>query len=84
MKRAITIAVIVLFAGGAGYYLYKISPEQPGPQNQNQNSEFDLSGAKLLSEPGPVTADDHVLGNPQAKNIMVAYEDLQCPACANF
>lgn len=32
----------------------------------------------------PVSADDHILGNPEADNIIVEYSDLECPFCKNF
>lgn len=31
-----------------------------------------------------VTADDHVLGNPRAKVIIVEYSDTECPFCKMF
>lgn len=60
--------------------MFKISPQTPsGGQEQ-----FDLSGMEQLSEPSAIKPDDHVLGNPEAKNTAIIYEDLQCPACASF
>lgn len=32
----------------------------------------------------PVTPKDHILGNPNAKIVVVEYSDLQCPYCADF
>ncbi len=32
----------------------------------------------------PVTAADHILGNPRAKVIIVEYSDTECPFCKNF
>ncbi len=32
----------------------------------------------------PVTASDHILGNLNAKVIVVEYGDFQCPACASY
>ena len=61
--------------------MLKISPEQkPGASS----ADFDLNNLTKLTQPSEVTDGDHILGNPAAKNIMVAYEDFQCPACANF
>lgn len=81
MRRVITIVIIVLVCLGFGYFLFRISPQQARPA---AGEDFDLSGAKQLSEPGPLVGDDHFLGNKEAKNTLVAYEDLQCPACAVF
>ena len=32
----------------------------------------------------PISADDHILGNPNAKVVMVEYADYQCPFCGRF
>lgn len=32
----------------------------------------------------PVTSNDHVLGNPNAKVIIVEYSDTECPFCKSF
>jgi len=32
----------------------------------------------------PVTASDHILGNPSAKVVIVEYADLECPFCKEF
>ncbi len=79
-KKIITISIIVLLAIGFGWYLFSISG---GPQNGTIDN-FDLSNLDETSMPAPVTAEDHVLGNPDAKNTIIIYEDLQCPACKNY
>lgn len=85
MKKIITIAIIVLLALGFGYFLFKISPQQSNGTGDAFGG-FDLSAAKpgSMNEPGPVVEDDHILGDPNAKNVFVVYEDIQCPACAAF
>jgi protein-disulfide isomerase len=32
----------------------------------------------------PVTPDDHIIGNPNAKVVIVEYSDLECPFCKSF
>ena len=32
----------------------------------------------------PATEDDHILGNPNAKIVIVEYSDTECPFCKNF
>jgi formate-nitrite transporter family protein len=34
--------------------------------------------------PAPVTADDHVRGNPAAPITLIEYGDFQCPACETY
>src|SRR4029079_17972294 len=31
----------------------------------------------------PVTSDDHILGNPQARITLLEYGDYECPDCFN-
>jgi len=35
-------------------------------------------------EVAPVTADDHILGNPNAPIMIIEYSDFDCPFCKNF
>ena len=32
----------------------------------------------------PVSADDHVLGNPEAEIVIVEFSDIDCPFCSQF
>jgi protein-disulfide isomerase len=32
----------------------------------------------------PISAEDHIVGNPKAKTIILEYSDLDCPFCKNF
>ncbi len=83
MKRTITIVIIILVALGFGYFLFKISPEQPAGSG-GWAQDFNLSDFETISQPKDISFDDHILGNPEAKNVLVEYGDLQCPACAAF
>ncbi|MEK7618304.1 MAG: thioredoxin domain-containing protein [Patescibacteria group bacterium] len=80
MRKIITTVIIVILALGLGYYLFKIS----GGTKGTGSNDFDLSGVQPTDKIRDLQSDDHVLGNPQAKNIMVAFEDIQCPACKNY
>ncbi|MFA5991340.1 MAG: DsbA family protein [Candidatus Doudnabacteria bacterium] len=81
MKKIITITIVVLLVLGFGFFLFKISPQEQLAQTQTAG-DFDLSGVKKITEPAPVTTDDRILGNINAKNTLLAYEDYQCPSCA--
>ncbi|MBI5530574.1 MAG: thioredoxin domain-containing protein [Candidatus Doudnabacteria bacterium] len=81
MKKIITISVVVLLALGFGFFLFKISPQEQ-QQTQNATSDFDLSAVKAATEPRALSVDDHIQGKPDAKNVLIAYEDFQCPSCA--
>jgi protein-disulfide isomerase len=80
-KTPIIVTIIVIAFMGLGFLLYKISP-QPEPGLELKG--FDYSQVQKTDKPRPVEQDDHILGNQQAKNVLIAYEDLQCPACRNF
>lgn len=80
-KTPLIITILVIAFMALGFLLYKISPQ---PQSALNLDYFDLSSAQKVEQPRPVDGQDHVLGNPEAKNMVVAYEDIQCPACRAF
>ncbi len=79
-KRVVTIGIVVLLFLGFGYYLFTISGGVP----TSGSVDFNLKDVKPTDKLREVQVDDHILGNPQAKNTMVAFEDIQCPACKNY
>ncbi len=81
VKKIITIIIIVLLVLGFGYYLFKISGGVPTDSN---GSEFNVSDIKPSDQIRDIQQDDHVLGDIKAKNTMIAFEDIQCPACKNY
>src|SRR3990167_2062345 len=82
MKKTISIVIIVILALGFGWYLFKISGGTKG--TSNGGTDFDLRDVQPTDKLRDIQADDHVLGNPEAKNTMIAFEDIQCPACKNY
>ncbi len=46
--------------------------------------EFNPASVKPITQPGALKASDHTLGNLNAKNIFIVYDDFQCPACRVF
>lgn len=73
-KMAVPIAIIV--AGGmiaVSLYLVNSRPTaNPGTQ------------PTVAEEIRGVQADDHILGNPNAKIVIVEYSDTECPFCKQF
>jgi len=70
---AIVIAGVII--AGAMYFSNgkKVeSPVAPLPQ------------VSALDQIRPVTADDHIRGNPNASVIVVEYSDTECPFCGRF
>jgi protein-disulfide isomerase len=65
------IAVAIYFSGG----------KAPATvQNNNLNPET----AQEATPVPPVSAEDHILGNPNAPIVIVEYSDYDCPFCKRF
>lgn len=49
-------------------------------------SADDIAQEQVTAETvvAPVTADDHIKGNPNAPIVIVEYSDFDCPFCKNF
>jgi len=42
------------------------------------------SPEELAKNVPPVTADDHIIGDPKAHVVIIEYSDLECPFCKTF
>lgn len=70
------IAAAIFFSGNNNNSSsQKINDTAPEGQQQMQGD---------LSNINPITADDHILGDPNAKIVLVEYSDYDCPFCKNF
>lgn len=87
MSEKFSLPVSIIIAGlliGGGIFLNgKISRDNPTiaqrqAQMQEANSES-LKGAMR-----PIDANDHILGNPKARVLVVEYSDTECPFCKIF
>lgn len=81
-KSSMTVPVAIIIAGAfiAGAIFYtsgKSNIVAPKPATENGKKE---EAAKIP----PVTAKDHMLGNPNAPIVLVEYSDTECPFCKNF
>lgn len=79
------IPLSIIIAGAliaAGIYLggMRTAANQPLSASSNQGA----TGTPQDIQLNPVTPDDHILGNPNAKVVMVEYSDLECPFCKAF
>ena len=54
---------------------------QPSPQQKETAQQEETLPTGPAS---PVTAEDHILGNPNAPIVIVEYSDFDCPFCKNF
>lgn len=48
------------------------------------NSGLAVATGNQIASLDPVTKKDHILGNPNAKIVIVEYSDLECPFCKTF
>ncbi len=64
------IAASIYLSGG------KQAAVAPGLGNQSPTAD--------LSKVDPITADDHIRGNPNAPLLIVEYSDFDCPFCQRF
>lgn len=81
MKKNIIISFVIILFLILGYALYKISPP---PQQRPSAIKFNLENIVPLEKPSEALEEENILGDKSAKNTIVAFEDFQCPACANF
>lgn len=75
----ISIPVAIVIAGvliaGAIYFVNRDTTANPPANNTGQKEDVDLD---------PVTSNDHLLGNPNAKVVIVEYSDTECPFCKEY
>jgi protein-disulfide isomerase len=77
-QQQIVGAIILAGVLIAGAILLKGNVGTPVPQNGANNP------VAINTKITPVSAQDRVIGNPQAKVTLVMYEDFQCPFCGKF
>ena len=78
MSDKLSIPLSIVVAGlliGGGFYLRGSSKNNYNPIKE---------GIEQSAGMRPVDASDHVLGNPEARLILVEYSDPECPFCKNF
>lgn len=74
---SIVIAAIVI--AGALFMVNKgDSPNVPG------DGDTVPTNGEVAKDMKPVSADDHILGNPNAEVVIVEYSDTECPFCKRF
>ena len=73
----ISIVVAGLLIAGAVIFTHGAAPTTAGTGSQT-NATPKTANIK------PVTSADHILGNPNAKVLMVEYSDTECPFCKSF
>jgi protein-disulfide isomerase len=79
----IPVAIVIAAALVAGAIIYTGSTKSsPGTQIVGGTGQVEQQTPEV--EIAPVTAKDHILGNPNAPIVIVEYSDYDCPFCKNF
>ncbi len=73
-KQIILSVIIVLLFVGLAIFLGGNKPPLQ-KSNDNQATENQIR---------PVSVDEHIIGNPNAKIVIVEYSDTECPFCKRF
>lgn len=83
MNKNFSIPLAIIAAGliiGAAVYFTR---DAGTPDNNDQDANA-VSSQNQEQKVPEITADDHILGNPDASISYFIYSDLQCPYCRNF
>jgi len=78
LSLPISIVIAGIIIAGTIYYTKKPSPPSPNNTNPVPSQKQEMKGPK------EITADDHILGNPDADLTFILYTDLECPFCKKF
>ena len=79
---AVPVAIVIGFAFIAAAIYFSQTKAPPDNTNQqNTGTEEVKADGKALA---PVTADDHIRGNPNAPVVVIEYSDFDCPFCKQF
>jgi len=76
-KKTIVSTLVVMGVLLVGVFLLK---DTTAPVKTADNSE-NIFDSVIIN---PVTTDEHIYGNPEAKIMIVEYSDTECPYCKNF
>jgi len=83
MSEKLTLPMSIILAGlliGGGIYLNgKITRDNPTVSQKQQ-----LASKNLSDTVRPIDANDHILGSPKARILVIEYSDTECPFCKNF
>ncbi len=82
-RNSLIIPVAIVVAGaliaGALFLTNKNKTQSPDAAKIDQTKSAENG---IMIE--PVSADDHILGNPKAPIMIVEFSDTECPFCKNF
>ncbi len=80
LAAALVIGVALIYNAGKGAGTPTATPPADNGQAQGQQPQ----GQGSLSNVKPVSAADHIFGDPNAPVKIVEFSDLECPFCKQF
>jgi protein-disulfide isomerase len=84
VSKGVSVPTAVLLAGlmiAGSYYFVNRSHATPSAKTNSATIERTQTSKIVID---PISEKDHILGNPQAKIMLVEYSDLECPFCKSF
>lgn len=80
-KISLPISIIIagIIIGGSIYINTKTNKPDVSKNETNKNVVLDIRDTLK-----PIDANDHILGNPKARIVIVEYSDTECPYCKEF
>lgn len=79
-KQSISVPIAIVIAGALiGFAIYMSG--RPVNKLEAPNPSAPVAGDVKIA---PVSASDHILGNPNAKIVIVEYSDTECPFCKRY
>lgn len=89
MNKSVPISIIAAGAMIAGAVFYSTGENSPRPDAAEDGAEQQQSatptlGSGVADNIKPITAEDHILGNPAAPVKVVEFADAECPFCKRF
>ncbi len=80
-KISLPISIIIagIIIGGSIYINTKTNKPSINQKETNENIALDIRDTLR-----PIDVNDHILGNPKARIVIVEYSDTECPYCKEF
>lgn len=87
MQDKISIPISIIIAGlliGGGLYLNSGGKQEYNDTTTPNAKTIVNQAIKQASNIRPIDENDHTLGNPEARVVVVEYSDTECPFCKEF